>query len=91
MNAATAPYKPGRNAVMDSGYGVRAKNLRALLASAGAVLPQEIPPDLEITDVSLDSRRIALGGAFLAMQGLRSHGIDFAMQAFRAGARVVLW
>lgn len=76
---------------MDSGYGVRAKNLRALLASAGAVLPEEIAPDLEITDVSLDSRRIAPGGAFLAVQGLRSHGIDFAPQAIGAGASVVLW
>lgn len=91
MNAATVPHKPGRNAVMDSGYGVRAKNLRALLASVGAVLPQEIPADLEITDLSLDSRRIAPGAAFLALQGLHSHGIHFAAQAFRAGARAVLW
>jgi UDP-N-acetylmuramoyl-L-alanyl-D-glutamate--2,6-diaminopimelate ligase len=76
---------------MDSGYGVRAKNLRALLASVGVVLPQEIAADLEITDVSLDSRRIALDGAFIALQGMRRHGISFAPQAVAAGARVILW
>lgn len=91
MNAAAALHKPGRNAVMDRGYGVRAKNLRALLASVGAVLPQEVAPDLEITDLSLDSRHIAPGGAFIALQGLRSHGIDFAAQAVSAGTHVVLW
>jgi UDP-N-acetylmuramoyl-L-alanyl-D-glutamate--2,6-diaminopimelate ligase len=90
-NAAPAMHKPGWNAVTDRASSVRTRNLRALLAGAGVVVPQEIPAGLEITDLSIDSRRIAPGGAFIALRGLRSHGVDFATQAIDAGARAILW
>jgi UDP-N-acetylmuramoyl-L-alanyl-D-glutamate--2,6-diaminopimelate ligase len=91
MSNARALHKLGKNAVTDSGYNSPAKNLRALLADLGAVVPANLPADLQITDLSLDSRRIAPGGAFIALPGLRSHGISFASQAINSGARVILW
>jgi UDP-N-acetylmuramoyl-L-alanyl-D-glutamate--2,6-diaminopimelate ligase len=65
----------------------RAKNLRALLADLTSV----VPPDISITDLSLDSRKIGAGSAFCALAGTRAHGLAYAKQAIAAGARVVLW
>lgn len=64
----------------------RSKNLRALLA--GAV---DAPADVAATDISLDSRSVQPGGAFIALPGARTHGANFAEQAVRNGARIVLW
>jgi UDP-N-acetylmuramoyl-L-alanyl-D-glutamate--2,6-diaminopimelate ligase len=66
---------------------VRAKNLRALLAGFTAT----VPPDVEITDMTLDSRNVRPGGAFVALPGARTHGIGFAAQAISGGARAILW
>jgi UDP-N-acetylmuramoyl-L-alanyl-D-glutamate--2,6-diaminopimelate ligase len=63
------------------------KNLRALLAG----LTSAAIPDVEVTDLSLDSRRICAGGAFFALSGTRNHGLAYANQAVAAGATVVLW
>ena len=66
---------------------LRAKNLRALLADVAAT----VPPDIEITDLTLDSRNVRPGAAFVALPGTRTHGIGFAAQAVSAGARAILW
>ena len=63
------------------------KSLRALLAG----LTSAAIPDLAITDLSLDSRRVRAGGAFCALPGTRTHGLTYAAQAVAAGATVVLW
>jgi len=63
------------------------KNLRALLAG----LTSAAIPDVAVTDLSLDSRRIRAGGAFCALPGTRAHGLAYANQAIAAGATVVLW
>ena len=63
------------------------KNLRALLAGITSV----VPPDLDITDLTLDSRRVTPGSAFCALPGTLTHGLAFAQQAIAAGAAVVLW
>ncbi|MBB6094891.1 UDP-N-acetylmuramoyl-L-alanyl-D-glutamate--2,6-diaminopimelate ligase [Povalibacter uvarum] len=63
------------------------KNLRALLAGTAAA----DVPDLEITDLTIDSRKVRAGGAFVALPGLRSHGVSFATQAISSGAIAVLW
>lgn len=47
--------------------------------------------DVEVTDLSLDSRSIVPGAAFLALRGLRTHGAAFASQVVNAGARAILW
>lgn len=65
----------------------RSRKLRALLAGTGAI----VPPDLEITDLTIDSRTVSPGAAFLALPGLRTHGLAFAAQAVSAGARAILW
>jgi UDP-N-acetylmuramoyl-L-alanyl-D-glutamate--2,6-diaminopimelate ligase len=64
----------------------RARNLQALLAGRAAV-----PSDIEITDLTLDSRAVQPGAAFIALPGTRTHGIGFAAQAVGAGARAILW
>jgi UDP-N-acetylmuramoyl-L-alanyl-D-glutamate--2,6-diaminopimelate ligase len=65
----------------------RKRNLRALLAGLSSV----VPPDVEISDLSLDSRRVASGGAFCALPGTRTHGLAYAQQAITSGASIVLW
>lgn len=77
----------GRSAVNLTRHGQVSGNLRALLAGIVAV----DVPDIEITDLTLDSRKVRPGGAFVALRGLRSHGISFAQQAANAGASVILW
>ncbi len=65
----------------------RAKDLRALLAGSSV----DVPPDVGIVDLTLDSRSVQFGGAFIALPGTRTHGIGFAAQAVNAGARAILW
>lgn len=62
------------------------KSLRELLAGTGAVAP-----DPAVSDLTLDSRAVRPGAAFVAVPGLRSHGISFAAQAVQAGASAILW
>jgi UDP-N-acetylmuramoyl-L-alanyl-D-glutamate--2,6-diaminopimelate ligase len=70
---------------------VRNKNLRALLADNAVSSVDCVPPDVEITDLTLDSRSVRPGAAFVALPGSRTHGIEFADQAVDAGARAILW
>jgi UDP-N-acetylmuramoyl-L-alanyl-D-glutamate--2,6-diaminopimelate ligase len=70
---------------------VRTKNLRELLADSGVSSVDFVPPDLEITDLTLDSRAVTPGAAFVALPGTRTHGIGFAAQAVSAGAAAILW
>ncbi|MBM4218431.1 MAG: UDP-N-acetylmuramoyl-L-alanyl-D-glutamate--2,6-diaminopimelate ligase [Gammaproteobacteria bacterium] len=48
-------------------------------------------PRLPITGLTLDSRAVALGDAFVALAGTRSHGLDHAGEAIARGAPAVLW
>ncbi len=63
------------------------QSLRALLAG----LTSAAIADVEVTDLSLDSRRMRAGGAFFALPGTRAHGLAYANQAIANGATVVLW
>src|SRR5687768_9803520 len=74
-----------------SANNVRSKNLRALLADSGVLSADGVPADIEITDLTLDSRKVRPGSAFIALPGTRTHGIGFAAQAVSAGARAILW
>ena len=47
-------------------------------------------PDLVISGLSLDSRRIEPGQAFVAVSGARRHGMDFVRQAAARGAAIVI-
>ncbi|HQW76360.1 MAG: UDP-N-acetylmuramoyl-L-alanyl-D-glutamate--2,6-diaminopimelate ligase [Dokdonella sp.] len=46
--------------------------------------------DVIVRGLSLDSRAVTSGDAFVALQGSREHGIGFAASAFARGARIVL-
>jgi UDP-N-acetylmuramoyl-L-alanyl-D-glutamate--2,6-diaminopimelate ligase len=61
-------------------------SLRSLLQGITAV-----PIDVELTDITLDSRQVVPGGAFLACRGTRSHGLDYAADVARRGAAAILW
>ena len=47
--------------------------------------------DVMLTDISQDSRDVVRGGAFLASQGRRSHGLAHVATAVARGAAAVLW
>jgi UDP-N-acetylmuramoyl-L-alanyl-D-glutamate--2,6-diaminopimelate ligase len=47
--------------------------------------------DALLTDITQDSRGVVRGGAFLACQGRRSHGLAHLPQALARGAAAVLW
>jgi UDP-N-acetylmuramoyl-L-alanyl-D-glutamate--2,6-diaminopimelate ligase len=49
------------------------------------------PPDVLVTDVTLDSRQATPGSLFLACRGLTHHGLEFASQAVSRGARSILF
>ena len=49
------------------------------------------PADVQVTDITLDSRNVSPGGLFLACRGLSSHGLQYVDRALAAGARAVLW
>jgi UDP-N-acetylmuramoyl-L-alanyl-D-glutamate--2,6-diaminopimelate ligase len=46
---------------------------------------------LAITDMTLDSRGVRPGAAFVALQGSREHGLTYARQALDDGAAIVLY
>ena len=62
------------------------RSLRSLLQGyADAV------PDLGVTGVELDSRRVVPGSLFLAVRGQARHGLAFAGEALKRGAAAIAW
>jgi len=60
----------------------------------GLVVTGAIGPavgDIAVRDLCLDSRQAGPGSVFLALAGQTAHGLDFAADAARRGAAVVLW
>jgi len=50
-----------------------------------------VPRDVLLTDMTLDSRQVQPGGAFLACRGAGRHGLEFAGEVARRGAAALLW
>ena len=48
-------------------------------------------PPLPVAGLTLDSRAVGRGDAFVALKGGSRHGLDHAPQAIAQGARAVLW
>ena len=48
-------------------------------------------PGLRIAGLTLDSRLVSAGDAFVALRGGRGHGLEHAAEAAARGARAVLW
>ncbi len=47
--------------------------------------------NVQVNDLTLDSRAVRPGSLFFALRGTRSHGLEFAAAAVRQGARAILW
>jgi UDP-N-acetylmuramoyl-L-alanyl-D-glutamate--2,6-diaminopimelate ligase len=62
---------------------------RALKAVLGGLA--DVPEDVEICDLTADSRAVGPGAAFLACRGRTHHGVQYAAAAAAAGARAILW
>jgi UDP-N-acetylmuramoyl-L-alanyl-D-glutamate--2,6-diaminopimelate ligase len=60
--------------------------LQTLLAGFGVPAP-----DVEVSGVELDSRRVAPGDLFLACSGRGTHGLAHLEQALERGASAVAW
>lgn len=71
---------------MSAGFTMPARSLAEVVGPLAAV-----PAQVEITDLSADSRSVRAGGLFLALQGHKAHGLEHAPQAVARGARAVLW
>ncbi len=50
-----------------------------------------VPRDVPVCDVTLDSRQVRQGAAFLACRGARRHGLEFAHDVAQRGAHAILW
>ena len=61
------------------------KTIAGLLEGLAAATP------LPVSGVASDSRRVTAGGLFLACAGERSHGLDYADDAVRAGAVAIAY
>ncbi len=57
---------------------------------SGFDLSDPVPP-IEIADIASNSARVTTGCAFIALPGIRSNGIDFAIDAVKAGAVAVIY
>jgi len=62
-----------------------ARSLQTLLAGYADA------PDVEVSGVEMDSRRVMHGDLFLACQGRGQHGLAYLEQALEAGAGAVAW
>jgi UDP-N-acetylmuramoyl-L-alanyl-D-glutamate--2,6-diaminopimelate ligase len=69
-----------------STQAARPKMLDALLEGIARDVPS-----IQITDLTLDSRNVQPGSAFIALQGARTHGLSFASQAIEKRATALLW
>ena len=54
----------------------------------GLAVPER---DVEISDLALDSRSVRAGSVFIALQGTKTHGLQFAAQAIAQGAVAIVW
>src|SRR5210317_1746382 len=57
---------------------------------AGFCTGQEIP-SIPISDISSNSRSVKPGSVFIALPGIRSNGIDYDIDAVKAGAVAVIY
>ncbi|MEO8224877.1 MAG: Mur ligase family protein, partial [Gammaproteobacteria bacterium] len=48
-------------------------------------------PAIDVVDITIDSRKAVRDGLFIACRGTRQHGLDFVVDALRAGVGAVAW
>src|SRR5436309_236431 len=79
----------GRRRGAATGAGGQAMTLASLLAEVETTAVTG-PTDREISDLCLDSRRVAPGAVFFGLAGAREDGGRYAAQAVAAGAAAVV-
>ena len=64
------------------------QSLTALLAGVG-----DLPgvPEVEVSGLQLDSRKVVHGDLFVALHGHQSHGLEHAEQAISQGAAAIIY
>ena len=62
----------------------------AALCEGIVTLPKSVSPDLTVSSLASDSRKITRGGLFAAIEGFRNDGHRFAAQAVDKGASVLM-
>ncbi len=71
--------------------------MMAALATRGRTLGEILGTDagafarLPLTDLTLDSREVIPGAAFVALEGAKEHGLRYAADALARGAAIVLY
>ena len=71
--------------------------MMAALAARGRTLGEILGADagafarLPLTDLTLDSREVMPGAAFVALEGAKEHGLRYAADALARGAAIVLY
>lgn len=51
----------------------------------------ETVPAIDIYDIASNSGKVTAGSAFIALPGINTNGIDYAIDAVKAGARVIIY
>lgn len=64
------------------------KPLAGLLKGYNTIEPV---PDIDIVDITSNSRTARRGSLFIALRGINSQGIDFAIDAVKSGAVAVIY
>jgi UDP-N-acetylmuramoyl-L-alanyl-D-glutamate--2,6-diaminopimelate ligase len=69
-----------------------ARTVQALLEGIAALDPlTPAARQMALTDITLDSRQVQPGGAFLACRGARHHGLEFAAEVAQRGAAAIFY
>ncbi len=69
----------------------RSRRLAELLESIDAPALPVAAGEVEVDDLTLDSRTVRRGSLFLACRGHGRHGLQFVPEALARGARAVFW
>ena len=69
----------------DDDSGIALGDLLSGYADAGAI------PDVRVTGLQLDSRKVRAGDLFVALQGLHDHGLRHASQAISQGCAAIAY
>jgi UDP-N-acetylmuramoyl-L-alanyl-D-glutamate--2,6-diaminopimelate ligase len=64
---------------------------RPLTALLQGVVTSDVVPDIDILNIASNSRLVLEDSLFIAVAGISSHGIDFAIDAVKSGALAVIY
>lgn len=69
---------------------MKASSLVFLLKNISGI-SEDVPADIFVNGISLDSRAINKGMLFVALKGTQTHGLQYAKKAQEQGAVAVIW